>query len=357
MKVFRRKNYIQVEFSDGSNFSTTEDVDSLWEFLKSEDNEDVIKQKLLKDTLYSGRSLLEKVKASEVLTLRGSSVYMLDVSELSIPEDFVSKIIEAEERGDEQELMKFKNFWTLVSLNPDSRVRNNLFWFIRKWDMQITESGLIIAYRNADIKKEAKYTTSQVKAIINTYYEEKYLNHKDPYEEVFFIGEHMKNLGEVYNEIVNGADSPIYTDQHSHSTTITLGHPVSIPREECDADQEHSCSRGLHCGAKGWLKKNYYGTVGLMVLVNPANVVAVPTIDEYGKMRTCEYFPVAIVDFDENGDIIERPYSLHDDVTYLKKLKYEGTINNNDIDGYEISHTRATREDKYDDILRRLNAD
>lgn len=81
------------------------------------------------------------------------------------------------------------------------------------------------------------------------------------------------------------------------------------------------------------------------------------TIDDYGKMRTCEYFPVAIVDFDENGDIIERPYSLHDDVTYLKKLKYEGTINNNDVDGYEISHTGATREDKYDDILRRLNAD
>lgn len=277
MKVFRKHNYIQVAFSDGSTFSSTENADSLWDFLQAhKDEEDAVKKELLKEELYQGKELLERVKASHVLTLRGNSVYMLDVSELSIPEDFVSKIIEAEENGDEQELMKFKNFWTLVSLNPDSRVRNNLFWFIRKWDMQITESGLIIAYRNADIKEEAKYTTNQVKAVINAYYKEKYLNHKNPYEEVFFIGEQMKNLGEVYDEIVNGADSPIYTDQHSHSTTITLGHPVSIPRGECDADQEHSCSRGLHCGAKGWLKKNYYGTVGLMVLVNPANVVAVP---------------------------------------------------------------------------------
>lgn len=356
MKVLRRKNYLQIDFTDGSFYSTSECTDEIWKFLQeNQENEDAVKKKFMTE-LYQGRELMKKVKESKILTLRGQSVYMLGVSELSIPEDFVSKIIEAEERGDEVELRKFKNFWTLVSLNPDSRVRNNLFWFIRKWDMQITESGLLIAYRNADIKEEAKYTTDQVKAVINAYYKEKYINHNDPYQEVFFIGERKVNLGEVYDEIVNGGGSPVYTDQYSHSTEIRLGHPVSIPREECDADQEHSCSRGLHTGAKGWLKQNYYGKVGLMVLVNPANVVAVPTRDSYGKMRTCEYFPIAIVDFDESGDIIESSYSLHDDVAYLKELRYEGTINNVDVDGYEISHTHANREEMYESILRSLNA-
>lgn len=356
MKVLRRKNYLQIDFTDGSFYSTSECTDEIWKFLQeNQENEDAVKKKFMTE-LYQGRELMKKVKESKILTLRGQSVYMLGVSELSIPEDFVSKIIEAEERGDEVELRKFKNFWTLVSLNPDSRVRNNLFWFIRKWDMQITESGLLIAYRNADIKEEAKYTTDQVKAVINAYYKEKYINHNDPYQEVFFIGERRVNLGEVYDEIVNGGGSPVYTDQYSHSTEIRLGHPVSIPREECDADQEHSCSRGLHTGAKGWLKQNYYGKVGLMVLVNPANVVAVPTSDSYGKMRTCEYFPIAIVDFDESGDIIESSYSLHDDVAYLKELRYEGTINNVDVDGYEISHTHANREEMYESILRSLNA-
>lgn len=356
MKVLRRKNYLQIDFTDGSFYSTSECTDEIWKFLQeNQENEDAVKKKFMTE-LYQGRELMKKVEESKILTLRGQSVYMLGVSELSIPEDFVSKIIEAEERGDEVELRKFKNFWTLVSLNPDSRVRNNLFWFIRKWDMQITESGLLIAYRNADIKEEAKYTTDQVKAVINAYYKEKYINHNDPYQEVFFIGERKVNLGEVYDEIVNGGGSPVYTDQYSHSTEIRLGHPVSIPREECDADQEHSCSRGLHTGAKGWLKQNYYGKVGLMVLVNPANVVAVPTRDSYGKMRTCEYFPIAIVDFDESGDIIESSYSLHDDVAYLKELRYEGTINNVDVDGYEISHTHANREEMYESILRSLNA-
>jgi hypothetical protein len=304
---------------------------------------------------------MKKVEESKILTLRGHSVYMLDVSELSIPEDFVSKIIEAEEKGDEVELRKFKNFWTLVSLNPDSRVRNNLFWFIRKWDMQITESGLIIAYRNADIKEEAKYGTEQVKTIINAYYKEKYINHNNPYSVDIEVTSkdktHNMNLGELYDEIVNGGDSPVYTDHHSHSTEIRLGHPVSIPREECDADQEHSCSRGLHVGAKGWLKQNYYGDVGLMVLVNPANVVAVPTIDEYGKMRVCEYFPVAIVDFDDNGNVIEPPYDVHTDVEYLNSIVYDGDFNNEDVDNYEIQNLYKTREDVYASILDRLEED
>ena len=356
MKVFRKFNYLQIDFSDGGTYSTNECDDSMWDFLKeNQADENAIRKRFLGEESYKGEALLDKVKKSSVLSLRGNSVYMLSVSELSIPEDFVSKIIEAEETGDEATLNKFKNFWTLVSLNPDSRVRNNLFWFIRKWDMQITESGLIIAYRNADIKKEAKYSTNDVKGIINAYYQSKYINHVDPYKETF-VGENISgNLGEMYDDIVNGGDSPVYTDHHSHTTEIRLGHPVSIPREDCDADQEHSCSRGLHCGAKGWLKQNYYGRVGLMVLVNPANVVAVPTIDEYGKMRTCEYFPIAIIDFDEKGDIIENSYSLHDDVAYLKELRYEGDINNVDVDGYEISHTYANREAMYDSILANLN--
>lgn len=357
MKVFRRQTYLQIDFSDGSTYTTNECTDSLWDFIKqNQDDEGTVKQKFLNETLYQGKALMDKVKASKLLVIRGSSVYMPSVSELSIPEDFVSKVIEAELKGNEAELTKFRNFWTLVSLNPDSRVRNNLFWFIRKWNMQITESGLIIAYRNAVIKEEAKYSTATVKQVINSYYQEKCINDNNPYDVTISVDGASKNLGETYDEIVNGAGSPIYTDQHSHSTEIKLGHPVSIPREECDADQEHSCSKGLHVGAKGWLKANYFGSVGLMALVNPANVVAVPTIDEYGKMRTCEYFPIAIIDFDESGNVIESPYSLHDDVAYLKELRYEGDINNVDVDGYEIAHSHIGREEMYYKILQSLNA-
>lgn len=355
MKVFRRNDYIQVIFSDGCSYNTTENADEIWNLVQENDEETV--RKILFKNESQGKKLLERVKNSNILTLRGNSVYMLGVSELTIPEDFVVKILDAEDDNNEAELAKFKNFWTLVSLNPDSRVRNNLFWFIRKWDMKIADSGLIIAYRNADIKKESKYSTHETKNIINIYYEEKYLKHSNPYAQTIFLNGENVNLGEAYDEIVNEESSPIYTDQHTHTMEIRLGHPVRIPREECDADQEHSCSRGLHTGAKGWLKQNYYGSVGLMVLVDPSKIVAVPTIDNYGKMRTCEYYPVAVIDFDEHGDVIEPAHNLYSDVAYLKEIKQSGDINNHDVDCYEITVSDLTREDMYERILKSLDAD
>jgi hypothetical protein len=277
-KAFCKDGNLQVVFSDGTQV-IRDCTDELWNFLiANQDNEEAIKKELLPKEEVRGKLIANRVKYSNILTLRGNSVYMLDISEQSIPSDFVEKILEAEEEGNEAEIKKFKNFWTLVSLNPDSRVRNNLFWFIRKWDMKITEAGLIIAYRNADIKEESGYSTEQVKNIINSYYQAKYVEGKNPYE-IYGVdgGINEMSLGEIYDHIINeGANSPTYTDQHSHSTTIKLGQPVRMPREETDECQENSCSRGLHTGAKGWLKNNYFGAVGLQVLVNPANVVAVP---------------------------------------------------------------------------------
>lgn len=353
-KAFCKDGTLQVVFSDGTQVITDCDGE-LWDFLiVNQDNEEIVKRRLLPKEDVEGKLIADRVQYSNILTLRGNSVYMLDISEQSIPSDFVEKILDAEDNNDETELTKFKNFWTLVSLNPDSRVRNNLFWFIRRWDMKITESGLVIAYRNADIKEESKYSTEYVKNIINSYYQEKYINGLDPKG---ILNAEGRSLEEIYNEIVNeGANSPVYTDQHSHSTIIKLGQPVRISREECDDNQEHSCSSGLHVGSKGWLKKNYFGEVGMMVLVNPANVVATPTIDQYGKMRTCEYFPVALIDFDDNGDVIEPECSLYNDVAYLKQLTYEGEINNEDVDNYRIIETHLTREQTYDIILKRLES-
>ena len=78
-------------------------------------------------------------------------------------------------------------------------------------------------------------------------------------------------------------------------------------------------------------------------------------IDNYGKLRCCEYFPVALVDFDENGDVIESPISLYNDIEYLKHIKYDGEINNEEDVTYEIIRMHQSAEEMYDDILRRLH--
>lgn len=106
-------------------------------------------------------------------------------------------------------------------------------------------------------------------------------------------------------------------------------------------------------GAKGWLKQNYCGSVGLKVLVNPADVVAVPTIDNYGKMRCCGYLPIGVISFDSNGDVIDTPVSIEDEVKYISFSKYK--INNEDYDNYEIFKNKQAIEEVFDKILKNIN--
>lgn len=347
MKIFKKDNFVQIHFSDGKVY-TNKDCDStLWEFVgKYLNDEEELKAHLMPEA-ESKEELMKSVEESDILILRGCSVYMKGVSEITIPEDFVKKILKAEKQDDKKTLQKYINFWRLVSMNPDARVRNNIFWFIRKWDMQISDSGFIIGYRNADIKNENQYTTNETKNIINRYYEEKYIKGNNPND----IPYKHTTLASAYTDIIESSKGPTYTDHHSHTMKIVLGQPVKMPREECDAEQENSCSSGLHVGSKGWLKENYFGSVGMQVLVNPMNIVAVPSIDEYGKMRCCEYFPVCLIDFDNFGDVIEPEYSLFSDVAYLNNLKIEGEINNTDVNHYTIETGYRTREEIYEDIL------
>ena len=278
MIILKLNNKVILKFSDG-NTITLEDVSSEdWQFIvENQFDETALYNKFTDSNEIDEIKLLKKAMDSEILTVRGNSVYMLDVSELTLPSDLVAKILKAEESGDIAAINKYKNFWTLVSMNPDSRVRNNLFWFIRKWDMQITESGLIRAYRNVDIKSKASYSIEVVKDIINSYYQEKYINKNNPDTLKVQLGKDNISLTEAYNRIINRHEEvPVFTDCHTHTFTIKLGEPVRMPREEVDDNQEHSCSQGLHLGSKGWLKQGYYGEVGLECLVNPANVVAVP---------------------------------------------------------------------------------
>lgn len=71
-------------------------------------------------------------------------------------------------------------------------------------------------------------------------------------------------------------------------------------------------------------------------------------------MRCCEYLPVAIVDFDENGDVIEPEIDLYTDIKYLENINYNGDMNNVDVDNYTLANCFKSREDMYESILERL---
>lgn len=138
--------------------------------------------------------IINTVENSNLLIKKGDSIYFKGVSELSLPKELVEAIIKAESNNDELKLEAYRNFWTLMSLNPNEECRKNLFWFLTRYDMTIAKCGFFVGYRNVDTTDE----------------------------------------------------EGVYTDHHSHTFKIKIGEMVTMPREECDCNSNISCSKGLN---------------------------------------------------------------------------------------------------------------
>lgn len=266
------------------------------------------------------------------------------------------------------------NFWKLLMVNPDVRVRTSLFDFITTHDFVLTDKGYMVVYKavyrkedeiNKETKEFAEFISNQVLQVKKNWKcsPNKYVVYKLPEGDVKYKItkketadgwdeddkniEILGNLGDIFNSIFNADVTeeetvPVYTDMYSQTMTIKLGMPVQMKRKECDSDPAIDCSYGLHCGATEYVERfaNYNRSIILACLVNPANVVAVPNYD-HSKMRVSEYFPFALATY-ENGkiDIIEQPYfednycsyeqqELEEAIAKIKanELPYEKAIN------------------------------
>jgi hypothetical protein len=253
------------------------------------------------------------------------------------------------------------NFWKLLMINIDTRVRKSLFDFISKHDFVLTDKGYMVVYKAVYYKDEAR-KSELAEFVSNQYFHvkkdwqcspNKYAIYQDTETGVYAITKIktalgwgwnsevaepqnlealninvLGKLGDVYNNIFNNGevdgDIPVYTDMWSKKMTIVLGQPVKMDRKDCNGDPQVECSYGLHCGATGYVNtyassvQNGAGVV-LACYVNPANVVAVPTAD-CTKMRVTEYFPFAVATY-ENGkiDIAEQQYFESDYAGYEAK--------------------------------------
>ena len=289
-KVIKVDNKVTVFLENGEFVEKEVTEDEFKKVVEAQTDEEVLKllcpeyQKSI-ELHNNALTLIEKIQKSKLLSMRGDVVYWEEVSCLSVPEELVKAIIKAEEEHNELKISTYRNFWTLMSLNPDERCRKNLFWFLQKYGMTISRCGFFVGYRNVDKTEEEN----------------------------------------------------VFTDHHSHTFKIRIGEMVTMDRNKCDTIQENTCSTGLHIGGKGWLKKNYYGDTGLACLVNPADVVAVPPYDDYGKLRTCAYLPMEIIHYDENDDVI--PLDVEDgfDCSYVTKVIYEGTMGTKEDSTYKIN--------------------
>jgi hypothetical protein len=237
------------------------------------------------------------------------------------------------------------NFWKLLMLNPDKRIRTVLFDFIKTHDFVLTDAGYMVVYKAVyDVREDgtdtsfAEYVSNRYLHVKKTWKEspKNYVVYKDGENGEFAITnvktaekwteaekdiEFLGNLAELFDAIFNAeveADDnavPVFTDMHTRKMRIVLGEPVKQDRKECDADFRRDCSNGLHVGATKYVE-TFGGQTVLVCYVNPANVVAVPDYD-HSKMRVCEYFPFAIATYDDRKiDVIEQAYFESDYCEY-----------------------------------------
>lgn len=289
-KVIKVDNKVTVLLENG-DFVEREITDEKFKkILEAQSDDEVLRilcpeyQEIV-DSRNKALSMVEKLRQSKLLRVKNDTIYWDNVSSLSIPVELAEAIVDAELEHNDLKISTYRNFWTLMSLNPDERCRKNLFWFLQKYGMTISRCGFFVGYRNVDKTEE-------------------------------------KN---------------VFTDHHSHTFKIRIGEMVTMDRNKCDTVQENTCSTGLHIGGRGWLKKNYFGDTGLACLINPADVVAVPPYDNYGKLRTCAYLPMEIIHYDKNDDVI--PLDVEDgfDCSYVTKVIYEGTMGTKEDSTYRIN--------------------
>lgn len=362
MKVLRFDNSLIVIMNDGKTLTSNSCDDELFEkvlWAQDNDDEDQIMQ-LMVPELFKKQAeretkiaLLNSYEESEYLDVVGQSVYIRCISELTVPEDLAFAIYNAEMESDWEKIQSYLNFWTLASLNPDSRARTNLFWFLQRYGMKISSSGLFVAYRNVVLKEEGSEIGPELAKVISKNYAKVKFSHKktpknyqivkseDGYECVkyhpdnYYHGALFGNLEELYEKL--GEDlSTNYTDDYTGTFDIRIGKPVSMPRENCDPVQENTCSSGLHVAGRDWLTQNYCGRIPLKVLVSPSDVVAVPKADNYGKMRVCAYYPVEVLEWGQDGNMIEHDIEDGFEDNFIDLLTYQGDVNNEDDGNYSI---------------------
>ncbi len=122
---------------------------------------------------------------------------------------------------------------------------------------------------------------------------------------------------DLYKWIENG-DMPVYPDGHfaaykavradftpHHSGPYgqdqSVGKVVEMPREKCDSNRNSTCSYGLHFCSFEYIPSfsNSSTDVILILKIDPADVVAIPTDYNLSKGRTCRFEVMGTVPYEE----------------------------------------------------------
>jgi hypothetical protein len=148
-------------------------------------------------------------------------------------------------------------FITRLQLNPSKRAVDELYTFLEHKNLPYTESGTFLAY----------------KAVRND-----------------------------------------FTDKHSGKFFNGVGEVLSMPRNKVDDDKNVGCSYGFHAGTLKYASEFACGSDKMVLVeIDPADVVSIPTDCEFQKLRTCRYKVVAEYERPLDEHVYESRFSTEND--------------------------------------------
>ena len=105
-----------------------------------------------------------------------------------------------------------------------------------------------------------------------------------------------------------------YTDKYTGKFLNTIDSVLEMPRNKVDDNKENGCSYGFHAGSVDYAK-DFMNADGHLMLVeiNPADVVSIPTDCQYQKLRTCKYKVVGEYEIDLNDPMYASRFQTDQD--------------------------------------------
>ena len=294
----------------------------------------------------SDRLLANSVKKDDRFLFKNNGVVYRKGINLSVPKLLLQEYLNA----DDERFAALDNFWMWCALNPDAEARNSLFDYLQNQNLNITDKGFIVTYRNVNVFQEGNKKLHDF--IVSNHLKVKSIWKKSPknYNVVESNGDYiLKNtratnfkdnvLGTLKNCYNNIKDitKTIYTDEYTGKERYIIGKESRMPREKCDANSHNSCSYGYHSGNKAFVHRSSFGTEGIMVLINPMDVVSVPDYNT-DKMRSCAFMPIGLLEWDKYDTLIEPDIDVFEDIyTNISVSNLNERLENLDLEEFKIN--------------------
>lgn len=224
-------------------------------------------------SLYDIADSVKKATNGEIDLSSSATDVSVKVSGDTVKYAIAERIIKGLGMG--EDMNKYKLFMANCHLNPSKLAIEELYQFLEKCDLPITDDGCFLAFKKVD----------------SDFYD--LHSHTVPH----YTPDHLTKIA-AGPELLEGSYGKRNEVRLSYVYESGVRHlQLSMPREDVDSNRSNTCSSGLHFCSKSYLP--YFGLAEsakiLILKINPKDVVSIPTDYDLSKGRASSYVIMSLL--------------------------------------------------------------